>query len=69
MMDTTAHMAPRSTATIYEFPKRSRAAGTVRHADKPSTVADIRLHGRIGMDFGSWYHQDAMDEEARNRIS
>lgn len=59
--------APRETAKIYQFPRRTQTAGIGERRDLQWTHA-ARMEGLLAVDFGSgWYHQAAVDDAERGR--
>jgi hypothetical protein len=57
----------RASAEIIQFPARGRFATASQHEEKPamSTAAEARV-ARIAMG-GAWYHDEAIEQAARDR--
>lgn len=53
------------TAKIYAFPPRGRMAGG--RSDEAKASPDPRTQPNPGIDSGSWYHQEAVQEAQRTR--
>ncbi len=55
--------APRESAKIYQFPVGGRAALSIRNADGKAAHNGLAAT-EPGVDFGGWYHDEAIVEAA-----
>lgn len=50
---------PAGSATIYDFPIGGRRV-SARRFEQPATVSDLRPTLVLAVDYGNWYHEEAM---------
>ena len=56
----------RTSAQILQFPARGRFAATSLNQETPAMSAAATRVAKVAMD-GAWYHEEAVEEAARDR--